>query len=405
MQYFSVVAVFCLSFVAAQEAATQPQTTNNAPASPPATSEDTQTRFGSLSVPLRVSGQNFTVRFSPEKRSSINVATQICTDKATEIGVTEENYQGCVTNIANYLQQYVENWTNEKILRFPVSINETEFNLRFIPEIRSSKELSVELCNQYSNVTGLSFTDDNACNLPVQRYIQQRINAFYAEKTLELPLTLNNNLTLTVRFLPERQSPIEVATQICINYAKPLELTEETIRGNCIAPITNYLTDQVSRWVQSKTLEFSFQVNGKAYSVSFLPERTSPTNVAQEFCVQNAQELSLTNENIINNCIQPMANLFTNTVQEWIDSKRVSIPVSFAGKEVNVVFMPERETVNTVARDVCLRQVESLGLTNENFVSECVNPLTSVLRQGLNSWVAQRRQQQQQAQAQTQPQP
>lgn len=50
MQYFSVIAVFCLSFVAAQEAASQPQTTNNAPASPPATAEDTQTRFGSLSV-------------------------------------------------------------------------------------------------------------------------------------------------------------------------------------------------------------------------------------------------------------------------------------------------------------------------------------------------------------------
>lgn len=225
----------------------------------------------------------------------------------------------------------------------------------------------------------------------MEGYIQRRINAFFAEKTLEVPLTINGNLTFNIRFLPERQSPVEVATSLCVNYATDLELTEETVRPNCISPVANFLADQVDRWIRSKTLEFSFQVNGKDYSVSFLPERTASAQVAQQFCLQNADALQLTNENFIQKCADPMNKFFQDTVEQWVESKRVTIPIVMGGKRVNVVFIPERESVLNVARNVCRQQAEALSLTEENFNVECVDPLTRTLREGLTNWVTERR--------------
>jgi hypothetical protein len=355
-------------------------------------------------VRLSISGQNFTVRFSPERQTSESVAVRVCTDKANEIGVTQENYNNCVSNVGNYIQSYVDTWTSEKILSFPISINSTEFSVRFIPELRSAADMATEICSQYTKASGFNFENPaTGCVEPIAGFIQRRIDNFYLEKTLELPLTVNNNFTFNIRFLPERQSPVDVATQLCVRYAQQLELTEETIRGNCIAPIANYLADQVDTWIRSKVLEFTFNINGESYTVSFLPERTSSVQVSQRFCLQNAEAFKLTNENFLASCVNPVNEYISKTIQEWVDSKRLTVPVSVNGQSTSITFVPERQPILYVARNFCLNQVDALKLNDDNFVQECVTPIMGVLRNGLTQWLQSARGEQQQQQQTQEP--
>jgi hypothetical protein len=346
---------------------------------------------------LSISNHSFTVRFAPETQKAEQVAEKICTEKGEEIGVTGETYNNCVNNVGQYLKAQVDNWADEKIVTFPVTLNTTQFNVRFIPELSDPVAVATNICSQYAKQSETPFNHDS-CVRATANYIQSRVNNFFDEKTLSLSLRLNEDLTVTARFLPERQSPQDVATQICRQYAEPLQLTNENVRETCLVPVTNYLATAVENWVRSKTLEFELTIEGNPYTVSFMPERTSALTVAQEFCRTNAEKFQLTQENWMDKCVQPVSGRITSTIQAWVDNKKLVVPLQVGEKPINVEFIPERQSVRDVAMQFCESQQEPMGLTTANWIQQCVNPAIGLLNQGLDNWVAQRRQQLQQQQ-------
>ena len=61
----------------------------------------------------------------PERTSSVNVARQLCIDKADEIGgLTNENVvSACLEPVALYLQKVVKDWIDSKTLVVPISFD------------------------------------------------------------------------------------------------------------------------------------------------------------------------------------------------------------------------------------------------------------------------------------------
>jgi hypothetical protein len=294
--------------------------------------------------------------------------------------------------VKNHLQSRVNEWLEEKTLRFPLTINETEFALRFIPELRPATDLAKEICLQYANISGTNVLlegDDN-CIKPISQFIQNKINLFYNEKTLEFPLTVKNS-TFNIRLLPERHNPVDTARQLCVQNAVQFELTEENIVNTCIIPIKNVIEKQIQIWLNSKILEFTFHVNKKPYSISFLPERVQSQEVATKFCYQHANDFQLSKENFIEKCVTPVNEFITNSINQWIGEKKLTVPLQLGEKKMDVVFIPEREHTLYVARNVCLQNVDTLSLTNENFMSECVAPVQNLLKESLNKWLNEKR--------------
>jgi hypothetical protein len=348
---------------------------------------------------LTISNHSFTVRFAPETQKAEQVAEKICTEKGEEIGVTGETYNNCVNNVGEYLKAQVDNWADEKTVTFPVTLDTTQFSVRFIPELSDPVVVATNICTKYAEKSETPF-DHDSCVKQTASYIQSRVSNFFDEKTLSLSLRLKDDLTVNARFLPERQSPQDVATQICRQYAEPLQLTNENVRNTCLVPVTNYLADAVENWARSKTLEFVLTIEGNPYTVSFMPERTSALTVAQEFCRTNAEKFQLTQENWMGKCVQPVSQRITSTIQTWVDSKKLVVPLQVGEKPINVEFIPERQSVRDVAMQFCQSQQEPMGLTTANWIQQCVNPTIGLLNQGLDNWVAQRRQQLQQQQQQ-----
>lgn len=250
----------------------------------------------------------------------------------------------------------------------------------------------MEVCQQYSNVSGHNFENvETGCVAPIQNFIQRRVVNFFAEKTLEFPLTINENMTFDIRFLPERDSPVQLAQELCVRYAGQFNLTEETIQGACIVPVASYLFDRVEAWIRSKTLEFQFLANGQSYTISFLPERASSIQVAQRFCLRNARDFDLTEENFVSKCVAPMNEYIQSTILNWIDSKRLTVGIQIGDKNHNITFIPERQPTIYVARNFCYDQANALALNDETFVRDCVSPVNQILTDRLNAWVEERR--------------
>ena len=340
-----------------------------------------------------IEGKRFTVRFAPEVQTTEAVATALCTQKADEIGVTQENLSACVKGVNSYLQSVVDEWSVEKTLQVPVSIEGNRFNVRFLPEKQSATNMAEQLCKQNAELLKLTAETLVNCTSPVATYLRQAVAQWADEKTLQLPLNISGTM-FDVAFMPERRSAEEMAAQLCRQHAEVLGVTEETF-NNCLVPVAQRLNTAVQNWMASKTLRFNVNVDGKAYPVTILPERTTAVDVARDFCVGYAQEFGLTEATIVDKCINPVAGVVKDNIARWVAAKRLELPVKTAdGQELKVVFVPERETTEAAARRFCGTQGAKLGLTNETVMQQCVAPVYQMLEKAVTNLI----QQQQQAQ-------
>lgn len=310
----------------------------------------------------------------------------LCTQRADLIGVTQENLGVCVTNVGRYLQNAVDRWTAEKTLDVPVTVDGKSFDIRFIPERTNSVDVAKRFCSEQAATLGVTQETFNGCAQSVASYLQRSVNNFFVEKTLQIPVTVEGK-TFQVSFLPERQTPLSVANKLCVENAADLGVTNDNLNV-CIEGVGSYLAKAVNAWADSKTLEFPMTVNQKPFTISFMPERQSATSVARSLCVQRAQEFGLTEETIVPKCITPVGNYVAKQVEQWVESKKVTVPVAVAGQTVNLTVIPERESSVAVARTFCVNNAQALSLTNDNIVQKCISPLNDIIAEAITKWAA-----------------
>lgn len=350
----------------------------------------TTSRLGFLDVNLNLAGRNFNVRFEPELDSTDTMANKLCTENAELVGFTEANMSSCVGPVKNYLSNAVNEWVVDRTLDVPVTIEGYTFDVSFLPEVQSSSDLATNVCTQYAGAVGTLTAEASAlCNQRVSSYLQSTVNSWAAEKTLEIPLTIKDT-TFDVRFLPERESAQNVATRICTEHAQRLELDENSLPG-CIGPVTDYLTRAINEWVLEKTIVVDVNLNDNPYTLRFMPERIRGSAMAQRLCVEQAATLGLTEDTLYSSCVNPVADFIAEKIKLWLADKILEVPVEIGEVSTVVRFMPERESTRSVARTFCVKNATTLNLTEENIITNCLDPVTVFLQQQAQLWAAQRR--------------
>jgi hypothetical protein len=337
------------------------------------------TVLGDLNVDLDIAGVSFNIRFSPEIESAAAVAQRLCTEQAQRIGVNQENLKECLAKVGNYLQAAVDDWVSEKTLSAPVVVNGKHINVEFIPEADSPVSIATKACTDHQQFLGV--TNLNSCIKSIGDHLQGLVDNWYAEKTMNVGINISGK-DFELTFMPERQSPNDMAKKLCHEQADALGVTREFL-PTCVDRVTEYLNTAVTQWVQSKTLDFSLSVDNKPYRFRFFPERESSEAVASHFCSSHAEEFQLTRENIEKVCIEPMNSRIAEVVHQWVNSKIVTVPVQVGTQVVDIRFIPERETTRRVATRFCLTNAKSLQLTEQNFSATCVDPVNNILIEGL----------------------
>lgn len=279
-----------------------------------------------LEVPINLQGNRFDVSFMPEIQPASMMADRLCRQHASVIGVDEQTLPQCVSPVTDYLQSAVRRWAAEKTLEVSVPIEQSVFELRFMPERRSAESMATQLCVDNAQMLGVTQETLAGCISPVMQYLQGAINDWVTSKTVSVDLNLNNK-PYTMRFMPERVTAQEMAQRLCTEQAAELGLTTQTqLVNECIAPVASYVQNEINSWLNSKTLVVPLTVQGAdgtplTAQVSFLPEHETVTSVAGNFCVQNAPVLGLTNENVVQQCLNPISDYLQSEAIKWRASR------------------------------------------------------------------------------------
>jgi len=176
------------------------------------------------------------------------------------------------------------------------------------------------------SVSALNMTDQ--CNNVVADYLSKSVRSWIESKTLKLPLRVNNT-RFDLSFLPQRDSPDELATQLCTQYAKSEGgLTEENFNTDCVNPVVLHLAEVSEKWVADRTVTIPITINEKEFTVKFMPERENAAEMARRLCIERAEVIGgLTNENVVTNCIEPVAVYLQQQVEQWTLSKTLTVAV------------------------------------------------------------------------------
>ena len=339
-----------------------------------------------VQVSVKIAGANFNVQFEPEKNPTSVMATRLCTE-ATQRGLV--NYNECLEPVTLYLNNVVNEWALDKTLQVPLTLDGNTFDVKFMPELQSATNMANQLCQQHLTASGMGMDKAAACVGPVTSYLQNSINSWVAEKTLEVSVPIDGKV-FDVTFLPERQSASDMASKLCINNAATLGVTQATL-PNCLGAVTEFLQNSVNRWVQSKTVTIDINVNQKPFTLRFMPERVTAGEMARRLCVEQAADLGLNQQNIASQCIAPITDELTARIDRWIQAKTLVVPLTIGGVAHRISMLPEHDKVARVARTFCVGQAEALGLTEVNIAQQCVVPVADLLQREATAWTAQRR--------------
>ncbi|RYY85175.1 hypothetical protein EON63_07885 [archaeon] len=88
--------------------------------------------------------------------------------------------------------------------------------------------------------------------MPLTEVLTKEVEAWVNSKRVTVPINLKGE-EVTVTVVPERQSTLSVAQQVCVSRAEKLELTNENIVANCVQPVNQLLAEAVEQWVQQRT--------------------------------------------------------------------------------------------------------------------------------------------------------
>lgn len=70
-----------------------------------------------ISLSITINDNNYDLQFRTDLFSSFDVATELCTSKASELNLTTENIGKCIDSSASYIQQSIIKWLNQRTIR------------------------------------------------------------------------------------------------------------------------------------------------------------------------------------------------------------------------------------------------------------------------------------------------
>jgi hypothetical protein len=326
--------------------------------------------FGEISVPVLIAGISFEVRFAPELQSAETMAIQFCTEQAGTLNIKEENFSDCVTNVGNHLLNQVNTWYIEKTFQTPLTLNgqildvsfipektsvesvaekickanvepniltecaekvidflraqvaafyaektlvvpitveDKAFDISFLPERHSTRNIAIRICNENSEEFKLTDKTMLPCVEKMEATLEKSVAVWIASKTLDFNMSINDKV-YPFSMIPERQSATQVARSFCIQRSQDFGFTSENIAAECISPIADNILQVIKRWIASKEVVVRVDLgNGEAMDVSYLPDRQTSLTAATRFCINNGARMGFTNETIQKGCIEPLA--------------------------------------------------------------------------------------------------
>jgi len=161
------------------------------------------------------------------------------------------------------------------------------------------------------------------------------VNSYIQERTISVPITVSGT-ALDIRFRPDQVSTDEMAGQVCSQekIQAPLLAENKNLVTSCVEPVSTYLRVAVNNWIADKTLSIPVVVNGTKFDVAYLPERQPASDIATKLCVQYSDVIGgLTNENVVDICVNPIANYLDTAAQSWRSDKTLVLPLTLNNKE------------------------------------------------------------------------
>jgi hypothetical protein len=120
------------------------------------------------------------------------------------------------------------------------------------------------------------------------------------------------------------------------------------------------------------------------------PTEASILQVSRDFCIRNQAALGIQplTEESLPGCQQPLVNALVQAVRDDAASKQMAeVRVPIGDNEYLVRFRPAVEPVEQVARDFCITNAATLGLTQltEQTLPGCQTPVAQYLAAQLKS--------------------
>eukprot|EP01036_Dinobryon_divergens_P031914 gene31914-41405_t len=345
-----------------------------------------------LEINFRVENKEVSVKLNIFDDSIRGTAAKLCAEP--DLGVTEDRSAACIASVDQYLNDYVRNWLSERTFRSPLTFfGNTTINVRFRPDRDSIDSMAFKVCADSAVQEVMAANNGTEeCPSSVKAYLIQSVRSWLESKSLSVPLTVNET-RFDVRFFPQRDSPAQLATEVCTRYQKETGLlTQASFNTDCAEPAAKYLQQVSDSWIQERMIVVPLTLRDKEFTVRYMPEREDAVEISERLCVENADEIGgLTNENVNADCIQPVAEFLERKVNEWLQAKSIELKLTVNNDSFTVRFMPSRESSSSIARKLCVENAATIGnLTEENIVEACITPVTQRLESEVSAWLAEK---------------
>ena len=362
----------------------------------------TETSQELLNFDIVLNGNTFNLNLNPETDTALTLGKKLCTSQAALIGITTiDELNSCSGVVTDYVQAHIDRWVESRKLTVPLVIKGLQFDITMFPDREEPAVLANHLCQDHADTLNLTLDTLQDCVSSVNMYIQRAVNLWYAARTIEVPLSVNDQ-KFSFQFMPERESAAVIAERFCREQgATLLGVTEDNVKG-CTDSVQVHIEAQISKWAEERTIKLKLGVDDHIIDVEFIPEMENTDTAAARVCEGEATRRGISKANIATNCVEPMVEALTFAMDEWVADKTLNVPLVLnEDVKIDVTFLPNRQTVESVANNVCRQQGETLKLTEATFQVGCVMPIAAYLEAAVADWrTTKERNKQQQQQTQ-----
>lgn len=295
-----------------------------------------------VSVNLNIDGRDFGIKF-PSSLSAAAVAEQFCVEQAQTLGVVRETLASCVLPVEKFLLSAISDEVRKRVVlslndgsvQIKMKVNDVEYDISFPPSSVTIEAVANAFCTEKAEELGITAESFASCYSQVSSYVLAQLK-LYADTQV-----------------PQSPEPIEA------------------------------------------TVTVPMRVGDRDYTLQFTPQRTSPAQVATQFCIEQGSSLGFNNDNV-NTCIEPIAQYLAGAIQNKGQTASVNqkaaasteknpleVTLTVAGVEYGLSFDPFVVSSRAVAEEFCSSKGAELGVTNANFVSSCVEPVTRVVEEAV----------------------
>lgn len=299
-----------------------------------------------------------------------------------------------------------------QLLEVPLTSNGKQYSLRFLSSTPLA-DVTRDFCISNADSLGISPLTEQTlpnCQQPVAKHIQEYVQAALArepaaQEIVSVQLDIGEN-KYELRFNPTADSILAVSRDFCIRNAASLNiepLTEESLPG-CQNPVVDYMRAAAVQHLEAKQqqqqpkqeaprpdpMRTVLTFGDAKVPFDFYPTEESILSVSRNFCINNQEALGISplTEQSLPGCQQPVVDALVQAVRNDAAAKQmVEIKVNVSGNQYAVRFRPAVEPVAQVARDFCITNADTLGITQltEETLPACQTPVAQYLQAQLQT--------------------